>query len=135
MSTGLIAILLVLIIVVGGLISYLLQRGKDQNDSQPYTPPAYSKEELDNIKLAEELYNKDLRPVVDKKAKPRVAKEIEVIEPEFVDKVVRTSKVLPSQATIDADVLKEVKQSKPEFPIDKLKKKKKYYPKAPKTNI
>ena len=111
MSTGLIAILIVSIIVVGGLISYLLQRGKDQNDNQQYTPPAYSTEELDNIKLAEELYNKDLRPVVDKKVKPKVAEEIEVVEPEFVPK-----------------------ENKPEFPIDKSKKKKKYYPKAPKTN-
>jgi translation elongation factor EF-1beta len=135
MSTGLIAILIVSIVVVGGLISYLLQRGKDQNDSQPYTPPAYSKEELDNIKLAEELYNKDLRPSTAKVFPDDATINLEQVKPEFVDKVVQTSKVLPPQATINAEALKEVKDIKPEFPIDKLKKKKKYYPKAPKTNI
>jgi hypothetical protein len=62
---------------------------------------------LENIKLAEELYNKDLRPVVAKKAKTVQAPELEVVEPEFV-----------------------AKESKPEFPIDKpAKKKRKYYPK------
>jgi len=68
--------------------------------------PTYTKEELDNIKLAEELYNKDLRPVVTKKTKTKPAPELKVVEPEFV-----------------------AKESKAEFPIDKPKKKRKYYPK------
>jgi hypothetical protein len=77
-----------------------------KNDEQPTELP-YTKEELENIKLAEELYNKDLRPVVAKKAKTVQAPELEVVEPEFV-----------------------AKESKPEFPIDKpAKKKRKYYPK------
>jgi hypothetical protein len=130
MNIEIILVLIVSIVIVGVAVSYLSHSRKDEKDNQPYTPQAYSKQELDNIKLAEELYNKDLRPLVVKKAKPKVAIEIEVVEPEFVDKVVRTSKVLPSQATIDADVLKEVKQSKPEFPIDKPKKKRKYYSKT-----
>lgn len=77
-----------------------------KNDEQPTELP-YTKEELENIKLAEELYNKDLRPVVAKKAKTVQAPELEVVEPEFVPK-----------------------ESKSEFPIDKpAKKKRKYYPK------
>ncbi len=126
--------LIAFIVALSGVLGYLFQNKKDEEEVT-FAPPEYTKEELENIKLAEELYNKDLRPIIDKKVKPRVAKEIEVIEPEFIAKVVQTSKVLPPQATIDADVLKEVKQSKPEFPIDKPKKKRKYYPKKPKTSI
>jgi hypothetical protein len=76
---------------------------------QEPAPQEYTKEELDNIKLAEELYNKDLRPVVAKKAKTKPSPELEVVEPEFV-----------------------AKESKPEFPIDKPKKKRKYYSKKKK---
>ncbi len=88
-------------LVVVAYLTYTFHK----NDEQPTELP-YTKEELENIKLAEELYNKDLRPVVAKKAKTVQAPELEVIEPEFV-----------------------AKESKSEFPIDKPKKKRKYYPK------
>lgn len=91
------------------------------------TTPTYTKEELENIKLAEELYNKDLRPVVAKKAKTKPAPELEVVEPQFVAKVVETAKVFPPDATINLEAVKEVKESKPEFPIDKPAKKKRKY--------
>jgi hypothetical protein len=95
--------------------------------------PTYTQQELDNIELAEELYNKDLRPVVAKKAKTKPAPELEVVEPEFVEKVVEIAKVFPPDATINAEaVVEKVKESKPEFPIDKPKKKRKYYPKTKK---
>ena len=95
-------ILLVVIIAIAAYLTYSL----DKKDELP-TLPTYTKEELDNIKLAEELYNKDLRPIVAKKAKTKPAPELEVVEAEFVPKEV-----------------------KPEFPIDKpAKKKRKYYPK------
>ena len=61
------------------------------------------------VELAKELYNKDLRPIVAKKA-PRKAAEVEVVAPEVV----------------------EDKSTKPEFPIDNPKKKRKYYPKKKK---
>ena len=89
--------------------------------------PTYTKQELDNIKLAEELYNKDLRPIVARKAKTKPAPELDVIEPEFVAKVVETAKVLPPDAVINAEALVEAKESKPEFPIDKPAKKKRKY--------
>jgi hypothetical protein len=89
-------------LVVAAYLTYTFHK----NDEQPTELP-YTKEELENIKLAEELYNKDLRPVVAKKAKTVQAPELEVVEAEFVPK-----------------------ESKSEFPIDKpVKKKRKYYPK------
>ena len=114
------------------VVAYLMFNNK--NKSQSTQTPSYTPEELENIKLAEELYNKDLRPIVTKKANPVVAQELNVVEPQFVAKVVDIAKVLPPDATINAEALGEVKQSKPEFPIDKPKKRRKHYPKAPKAN-
>ena len=95
-------VILVAIIAIAAYLTHTL----DKNDELPTELP-YTKEELENIKLAEELYNKDLRPVVARKAKTIPAPELEVVEAEFVPK-----------------------ESKPEFPIDKpIKKKRKYYPK------
>lgn len=133
--------LIVFIVALAGVLGYLFQSGKDTQDDQPYITPEYTKEELESIKLAEELYNKDLRPVVAKKAK--LAPELEVVEPEFVAKVVETSKVFPPDATIHLETLVAkatgtdeasiaIKENKPEFPIDKPKKKRKYYPKKKK---
>jgi hypothetical protein len=103
--------LILLLAVVATGIGYSLQKRKSTQEDDQTTVPPYTEEELDNIKLAEELYNKDLRPIVVKKAKPKVANELNVVEAEFIPK-----------------------ESKPEFPIDKPKKKRKYYPKKPKTN-
>lgn len=95
-------VILVALIAIAAYLTHTL----DKNDELPTELP-YTKEELENIKLAEELYNKDLRPVVAKKAKTIPAPELEVVEPEFVPK-----------------------ESRAEFPIDKpIKKKRKYYPK------
>ncbi len=118
----------VILIAIIGIAAYLTHNL--DRDDEVTAVPTYTKEELDNIKLAEELYNKDLRPIVAKKAKRKPAPELEVIEPEFVAKVVETAKVFPPDATINAEALVTVKESKPEFPIDKpVKKKRKYYPK------
>jgi hypothetical protein len=119
--------LIAIIVSVATVISYILQAGKNTPDEQAEPVQEYTKEELENIKLAEELYNKDLRSIV---AKP--APELEVIEPEFVEKVVEISKVFPEDATINAEALAKVKETKSEFPIDKPKKKRKYYPKTKK---
>lgn len=97
-----VVIILAVIVAIAAYLTYPL----DKDDELPAVP-TYTEEELENIKLAEELYNKDLRPIVAKKAKTKPAPELEVVEPEFV-----------------------AKESKPEFPIDKpAKKKRKYYPK------
>jgi hypothetical protein len=122
--------LLAFIISIACVLGYLFQSGEDKEEEFTFTTPEYTKEELENIKLAEELYNKDLRPVVAKKVKS--APELEVIEPEFVQKVVETSKIFPEDAVINTEALKEDKETKSEFPIDKPKKKRKYYPKKKK---
>jgi hypothetical protein len=96
----------VIILAAALAVAAYLTYSFHKNDELPTELP-YTKEELDNIKLAEELYNKDLRPVVAKKVKTKPAPELKVVEAEFVPK-----------------------ESKAEFPIDKpIKKKRKYYPK------
>ena len=80
-------ILLAVIIAIAAYLTYSLEK----KDELP-TVPTYTKEELDNIKLAEELYNKDLRPIVAKKAKTKPAPELEVVEAEFVSKEVEATK-------------------------------------------
>ena len=120
MSIGLIAVLIVSIILIAAGVSYLLQSGENQKDNQPYTPSAYSKEELDNIKLAEELYNKDLRPAIVKKDKPKASKQVysREVTPQVIERVEELSKVLPENTTINLEAVKPAK------------KKKKYYPKT-----
>lgn len=151
--------LVLFIVAIAGVLGFLFQAGKDTEEQQPYIKPTYTKQELENIKLAEELYNKDLRPEV-------VAEELQVTEPEFVaktkavesfvdveqvevrpvakklsdmpvapefaDKVVETAKVFPPEAVINAEVVVETKKEKSEFPIDKPKKKRKYHAKSKK---
>jgi hypothetical protein len=122
-------IILATALVVAAYLTYTFHK---EDDDLPFITPTYTKEELENIQLAEELYNKELRPIIAKKAKPITAPELEVIEPEFVEKIAKTSKVFPKDATINVEALVEAKENKPEFPIDKPKKKRKYYPKKKK---
>ena len=100
-------VILIGVIAIAAYLTYTFHKNEDQPTIETFTE--YTKEELENIKLAEELYNKDLRPVVAKKVKAKPAPELEVVEAEFVPKEV-----------------------KPEFPIDKPKKKRKYYPRKKK---
>ena len=90
--------LLLFIVSIAGVLGYLFQAGSSKDNDQPYIAPTYTKQELDNIKLAEELYNKDLRS--------QAAKAAEKIE------------------VVDAQ-LEKPKQTKPEFPTDKPKKRRK----------
>jgi Na+-transporting NADH:ubiquinone oxidoreductase subunit NqrC len=90
-------ILVAAIVLVAAFIAYQMQKGTK--------PMSEFKADFDNnaevqelAELAKELYNKDLRPIVAKKATE-----------------------------------KPVKETKSEFPIDKPKKKRKYYPKKKKT--
>ena len=91
-----IIILIVVVVVIAGVIGAYLT--KDHPTLEEMTKDYYNNEEAQEVvELAKELYNKDLRPIVAKKApKEEVKKE---------------------------------KQPKAEFPIDKPKKKRKYYPK------
>ena len=75
-----------------------------------------NKEAQEVATLAKELYNKDLRPIVAKKA-PKKEKVAEVT-PE------------PTPVQVETVVEEPVKkETKSEFPIDKPKKKRRHYPK------
>jgi len=132
--------LIAFIIALSGVLGFLFQAGNDEEEEVTFTTPEYTKEELENIKAAEAEYNK-----------PVVAEELEVTEPEFVAKGLSSTpvapefpnigkdltKVFPPDATINTEEivetkLKKVKEPKSEFPIDKPKKKRKYYPKKAK---
>jgi preprotein translocase subunit SecF len=79
------------------------------------------------VELAQELYNKDLRPIVAKKAP-----EKEKFQPRKITIQSSTSQVNKAvKETINTTEpkVKKDKQEKSEFPIDKPKKKRKYYPK------
>ena len=106
--TGIEIIILIVIVVVGaGAIAYYMTKG--QPSLKEMTKDYYNNEEAQQVvELAQELYNKDLRPIVAKKA-PKKEKVVEVPE-----------------GIVEEPVKKETKS---EFPIDKPKKKRKYYPK------
>lgn len=102
-----IIILIVVVVIVAGAVGAFLTR--EQKSLAEMTKDYYNNEEAqETVELAKELYNKDLRPIVAKKA-PKKEKVVEVPE-----------------GIVEEPVKKE---PKPEFPIDKPKKKKKYYPK------
>ena len=129
MTTIEIIVLIVGVFLFAGVLGFgLSQGGKDEPEVETFTE--YTTEEYANIKAAEEAYNK---PVVD----------IEVNEPEFVAKLVKTAKILPPESIINAEALLskatgsdeapvtvelsvERTAPKSEFPIDKPKAKKKY---------
>jgi len=99
--------LIVAIVVIAGAVGAFVTR--EQKSLKEMTKDYYNNEEAQEVvELAQELYNKDLRPIVAKKA-PKEPKQV------------------ASEAT---KVVEEVKkETKSEFPIDKPKKKRKYYPK------
>ena len=102
-----IIILIVVVVIVAGAIGTFLTR--EQKSLAEMTKDYYNNEEAQEVvELAKELYNKDLRPIVAKKA-PKEEKVVKVPE-----------------GIVEEPVKKETKS---EFPIDKPKKKKKYYPK------
>lgn len=84
--------------------------------------------EVEAEQVSQELYNKDLRPIVAKKA-PKKDKVVEQVE--------AMRKVVDAHDTLVEEIAKVApqdvkKEPKPEFPIDKPKKKRKYYPKKKK---
>jgi hypothetical protein len=98
-TTLIIAGILVILIIGAYQLTKYLAGGNTSPDQKPLP---YTKEELDNIKLVEELYNKDLRPEPVTKSKPQTPKEVNLKELEI--ELENTQKV------------------------EKPKKKRKYYP-------
>lgn len=93
--------------------------------------------EVQAEQVANELYNKDLRPIVAKKApkKDKVTEQVEsmkkVVEAHdtLVEEINKIS-LQPTAVEIPEGIIEQPvkKEAKPEFPIDKPKKKRKYYP-------
>ena len=117
-------ILIVAIIAIALFIAYNVQKGT--KTLQEFKADYFNNEEVQEVAdLAKELYNKDLRPTVAKKApkKEKVVKEVEtiaeVITPEVVEKVVEVAKVTPEVTTVNVEAVVEA---------IKPKKKRKYYP-------
>jgi Sec-independent protein translocase protein TatA len=106
--TILTSIILVLVIVAGTAgLAYYMQRGTKAM-SEFKADFDNNKEAQELADLAKELYNKDLRPIVAKKAPKK--EKVEEVPEGIVEEPAK-------------------KETKPEFPIDKPKKKRKYYPK------
>jgi Na+-transporting methylmalonyl-CoA/oxaloacetate decarboxylase gamma subunit len=105
-----IIILIVAIVAIAAAIGAFVTR--EQKSLKEMTKDYYNNEEAQEVvDLAKELYNKDLRPIVAKKAPKEVKQEV-------------------SQEITKESVKKETKS---EFPIvAPTKKKRKYYPKKKK---
>jgi preprotein translocase subunit SecF len=132
------SIILVAVIVVGvSFLAYYMQRGtKAMSEFKMDFDNNKQAQEL--AELAKELYNKDLRPIVAKKApkKDKVTQQVEamkkVVEAHdtLVEEIAKVEPEVPVTPVQVETVVEEVKkETKPEFPIDKPKKKRKYYPK------
>jgi Sec-independent protein translocase protein TatA len=102
------SIILVAVIVVGvSFLAYYMQRGT-KTLKEFKMDFDNNKEAQELVEISKELYNKDLRPIVAKKAPKQV--KVEAVLEGIVEEPVK-------------------KETKSEFPIDKPKKKRKYYPK------
>jgi hypothetical protein len=124
MTTLQITGLVVFIVVIAGILGYLFQAGKNLQDPPTENFDQYTEQELENIKLAEELYNRDTRSQATKQAL-----EVEVVEPEFVNQEDQTSQVFPPEAAINTQTTSETQEKNSESSVDQPKKKRKYYPK------
>ena len=123
-------ILVVAVIAIAAFIAYNMQRGtKAMSEFKAdYDNNAEVQELAD---LAKELYNKDLRPVAVKKAKqivPEGIVEEPIKEQPTVAQAEPVIEVTPVQVEPVVEVQPVVEPAKP-------KKKRKYYPKKPKTSI
>ena len=122
-------ILVVAITAVALFIAYNVQKGTKTLEELRAN---YSEsEELQEIaELAQELYNKDLRPVTVKKTPKKKEVTSEDITPEVIEKVVEIAKVTPEATPVEVEVVVEAPKTVEAIaePI-KPKKKRKYYPK------
>jgi hypothetical protein len=105
-----IIILIIAIVIIAAVVGAFVTR--EQKSLKEMTENYYNNEEAQEVvELSKELYNKDLRPIVAKKAPKEVKQEV-------------------SQDTVKEPTKKETKS---EFPIvAPTKKKRKYYPKKKK---
>ena len=132
-------ILVAAIVAIALAIAYKAQRGtKAMSEFKADFDNNLDAQEL--VELTKELYNKDLRPIVAKKApkKQKTVQQVEtiaeVVAPQVEDKPAQVTEVAPVEVTVQVETVVEQvkKETKSEFPIDKPKKKRKYYPRKKK---
>jgi L-rhamnose isomerase len=127
-------ILVVAVVAIALFIAYNAQRGTKAL-SEFKADYDNNAEVQEVVELAQELYNKDLRPIVAKKA-PKKTKAVEQVE-------VIAEVVTPEEVTANVEALVNKATGLDEAPIStgnlteptKPKKKRKYYPRKPKTSI
>lgn len=115
-------ILIVAIVAIAAIIAYNVQKGS--KSLEELRSSFYDNEEVQQVaELAKDLYNKDARPVAPKKAPKKEKVTSEDITPQVVEKAAEIAKVMPEPTTINIEAVVETV---------KPRKKKKFYPKAPK---
>jgi len=125
-------ILVVAVIAIAAFIAYNMQRGT--KTLQEFKEDYYNNEEAQELtELAQELYNKDLRPVVAKKAPKAKKSEFPIDKPAKKDKAVEQVETIAEVVT--PEVVEAVKTVEAVVEPAKPKKKRKYYPRKPKTSI
>lgn len=125
-------ILVVAVIAIAAFIAYNMQRGT--KTLQEFKEDYYNNEEAQELtELAQELYNKDLRPVVAKKAPKAKKSEFPIDKPAKKDKAVEQVETIAEVVT--PEVVEAVKTVEALVEPTKPKKKRKYYPRKPKTSI
>lgn len=130
-------ILVVAITAIALFIAYNVQKGT--KTLQEFKDDYYNNEEAQEVvELAKELYNKDLRPITAKKApkKDKITEQVESMKKvvEAHDTLVEEiAKVVP-EGIVEEPIKKETTPVQVEAVVEtaKPKKKRKYYPKAPK---
>jgi len=120
-------ILVIAISIVASIIGYNLQRG--------IKPMSQFKLDFDNEQIeevAQELFDKQLRPTAPKVCANTKEVTSQDITPQVIDKVVHIAKAAPQMGTVNVEaIVEQIKKdnpTKPESPIDKAKSKRKYYP-------
>jgi uncharacterized protein YdaT len=125
-------ILVVAIVAVAAFIAYNMQKGTKalSEFKADYDNNAEAQE---IVELAQELYNKDLRPVVAKKAPKAKKSEFPIDQPTKKTKAVEQVETIAEVVT--PEVVETVKTVEAVVEPAKPKKKRKYYPRKPKTSI
>jgi preprotein translocase subunit SecF len=125
-------ILVVAVVAIALFIAYNAQRGTKalSEFKADYDNNAEAQE---IVELAQELYNKDLRPVVAKKAPKAKKSEFPIDQPTKKTKAVEQVETIAEVVT--PEVVETVKTVEAVVEPAKPKKKRKYYPRKPKTSI
>ena len=127
------SIILVAVIVIGtAFLAYYMQRGT-KTLKEFKTDFDNNAEVQELVDLGKELYNKDLRPIVAKKAPKKKKPEFPIDQPTKADKVTEQVESMKKVVEAHDTLVEEINKISPEVTAvvetAKPKKKRKYYPK------